>query len=167
MSSAEEVGESAAEAFLPGWINKLRPLAPVAGALATVATNPEKWVRNNLVDVIQEVVAEWFVGGILDAAQYVIGWILFVFERTISIILDTVPEPLLTPMEVTTSAVNSAIVGIFDGVRGVAESAGLAGPPAWAFAFLLTSLMLIAVLYAMLKLIPGSDAVEGALEGLR
>jgi hypothetical protein len=58
-----------------------------------------------------------------------------------------------------------AFVGVIDAIYaaaiGVAQTAGLAGPPAAAFAIVLLGTVIVAVSYGVLTVIPGSDAVEG------
>jgi len=142
---------------LPGWISDLRVLAPVAGTLATIAADPEEFIR--------EIVAEWIVGGFLNALQYVLGWIIYSYEEIRTIILDAIPI-LTTP----TRTVENAVVGVVDTIYGAAQSvaytAGLAGPPAAAFAIGLMVLLAGSLTLGVLYLIPGSDLVEGTLEGL-
>ena len=150
----------------PDWLSQLKPLAAVAGTLVTVASNPAQWARNNLVDVVREIVAVWIVGGFLDATQYVLGWFVFAYERTREILLDAIPI-LETPTDVAESAITGVIGAIYGLIKGIARSAGLAGPPAAAFTVGVMVLITGAVLYGGYRVIPGSDFVEGTLDGVR
>ncbi|EMA14494.1 hypothetical protein [Haloarcula marismortui] len=143
---------------IPGWIGDLRVLAPVAGALATIAADPEEFVR--------EIVAEWVVEQILDATQYVLGWSVFAYERTRNIILDAVPI-LTGPANMTESAVTGLFGMIYGAVQGVARTAGLAGPPAAALTISILVLLVGSLLIGGIYLIPGSDLVQGTLEGVK
>lgn len=145
-----------------GWITNLRPLAKgggsIAAGLATIGSDPEAWVYN--------LIAVWLVDKVIGAVQFVLGWFLFAVERTVSIILG-VSGPLSSPLEMFADAVVGAIETIYSAAYGVAASAGLAGPPAAAFAVAVVSAVLAALAYAVVKSIPGSDALEGGLEALR
>ena len=149
--------DSATETVLPDWIQSLRVLAPFASTLATIAADPETFIR--------EIVAKWFVGGFLDALQYGLGWIVFAYERTRTILLDAIPI-LSTPIRTMESAVIGLIETMYGAAQSVAYAAGLAGPPAAAFAVGLLVLVLGSLAMGILYLIPGSDFVEGSLEGL-
>ncbi|WP_132060246.1 hypothetical protein [Halorussus amylolyticus] len=140
------------------WLNDLQKLAPIAAGLATIGSDPEAWVRM--------LIAEWIVGGIIDAAQYVLGWIFFAIERTTSIIVDGL-GPLTTPFEVIGDAIVGAFGLIYEAAEGVANTAGLAGPPAAAFAFALVMTLLAAVVYAVIKAFPVTNGIESGLEVLR
>lgn len=143
----------------PGhWLHNLKPLAPIASGLATIGSNPKEWVYN--------LIATWLVGGILDAATFVLGWVVFAFERTASILLGAA-EPLTDPIELLADAIVGAIETLYSAVYGVAASAGLVGPPAAAFAVAVVLTVLAVVAYAVAKVIPGSDLVEGGLGALR
>jgi hypothetical protein len=148
----------AEEPTLPGWIGNLKQLAPVAGLLATIAADPEEFIR--------EIVAEWVVEQVLDATQYVLGWFVFAYERVRTIILDAVPI-LTGPANITESAVTGLFGMIYGVVQGIARTAGLAGPPAAAATISLLVLVVGSLLIGGLYLIPGSDLVQGTLEGLR
>jgi hypothetical protein len=143
---------------IPGWIGSLKQLAPVAGLLATIAADPE--------EVIREIVAERVVEQILDATQYVLGWFVFAYERTRNIILDAAPI-LTTPANLTESAVGGVFDLLYGAVQGIARTAGLAGPPAAAFTISVIVLLLGSLLIGGIYLIPGSDLVQGTLEGVR
>lgn len=151
---------------IPNGKENLEKLIGVAGTLVTVATNPEQWLRNNAVTFVKSVIGEWIVGGILDGVQYVLGWILFGFERTATIILGVV-EPLTSPFTIIGDAIVGGIESMYSVALGVSQTAGLAGPPAAAFAVALVSLFLAAIVYGVLRVIPGSDALEGGLEAIR
>jgi hypothetical protein len=142
--------------------DELEKLIPVASTLVMVATNPRKWLR----EYVFELIAEWVVGGVIDATQYVLGWVIFAYERTVSILFTALP-PLRAPF----SIVEDAVVGVIDSMFGlavdIAQTAGLAGPPATAFAIVLLGTLLAAVSWAILKAIPGSDLFEGAAEAFR
>lgn len=152
MSGANSSGDS-----VPSWIGSLKILVPFAGTLATIAADPEEYVR--------EIVAEWVVGGVIDATQYVLGWFIFAYERIRRIILDAIPI-LTTPTRIVESAVVGLVETIYGAARGVATTAGLAGPPATAAAAGLVVLTTGALLLGLARTIPGSDLVEGTLEGL-
>ncbi|WP_256288793.1 hypothetical protein [Halobellus inordinatus] len=143
---------------VPDFVYDLEKLAPVAGTLVTIASNPRQWLRNYVFDLI----AEWIVGGILDSTQYVLGWIIFAYERTRSILLTAIP-PLQTPFDVTEDAVIDLIRMIFDVAIGVAHTAGFAGPPATAFAIVLLGTVIVATIYAIVNATPAGGAIEGAL----
>jgi len=137
----------------------LLKLVPFAGTLAMVASNPEKWARQNLLEWVYDAIAKWVVGGIIDSTQYVLGWLAFAFGRTGSIIGDAA-GPLATPFEIVGDAVVGAITGVYDAAAGVAIAAGFAGPIAAAFGFAVTSALLAAIAYAIVSVIPGSDALS-------
>ncbi|WP_134671728.1 hypothetical protein [Halorussus marinus] len=143
---------------LPTWIFNLKPLVGAVSTLTMIASDPETWVR--------EIVAEWIVGGILDSVQYALGWAFFAIERTTTIVLDGL-GPLATPFEIIGNGAVGAINVVYSAAEGVANAAGLAGPPAAAIAVMAVMTVLAVVAYATLKVIPGSDAVEGGLESLR
>lgn len=144
------------------WVWDLKPLLGVVSTLTTIATNPKEWLRGHVFQLI----AEWIVGTILDGVQYILGWAFFAIERTTSIIVDGL-GPLTTPFEVVGNAVVSAIELVYSGAEGAANSAGLAGPPAAAFAFALVVTVLAVVVFAVMKVIPVGEAVEGSVEALR
>lgn len=151
-------GSGLRTAVLPDWVTDLRALVPIVGTLTTVATNPQEWLRG----FIYTLIAEWIVGGIIDAASYVLGWIIFAYERTTRILLDAVPV-FESPYLWAESAVVGLIETIFGAARGVATTAGLAGPPAMLFATLLLVTFVLATGYAVFALIPGSDAIEAGI----
>lgn len=161
MADGGGVGDELARATLPSWVYALKPLVGVASGLATIGSDPEKWV--------QEVVAEWFVGGALDALQYGIGWIIYSFDLWRTAILDAA-GPVASPYLIMESVLVGTIETIYGAVRGVVEIAGLAGPPAAAVSIALLSAFLAAVAYALvyiaLNWIPGSGTIEGLEENL-
>jgi hypothetical protein len=148
------------------WVTKLKPLTEATGGaittLVAVGSNPEQWLRAHVFKLI----AEWLVGQIIDAVQYVLGWVLFGIDRTVSIILDTA-GPLASPFVILGDGIVNAIETLYGAVYGVAASAGLAAPLASAFAVAVLSAVLAALVYGLLRAIPGSDAIEGGLEALR
>lgn len=135
----------------------LEKLIPIAGTLVTVASNPKEWLRQ----YVFELIAEWIVNAILDGTQFVLGWIIFAYERTSSILLTAIP-PLQAPFRIFENAAVGVIDTIYGAAIGVAQTAGLAGPPAAAFATVLIGTVLAAVGWGLFKVIPGSDFVEGA-----
>jgi hypothetical protein len=137
-------------------------LIPWVSTLVTVASNPEQWLRRYVFDLI----AEWVVGGILDATQYVLGWFIFAYERTRSILIGVIPQ-LRAPFTIIENAVVGLIETIFGVAIGVAQTAGLAGPPATAFATVLIGTVLAAISWGAFRVIPGSDFVEGAAEAFQ
>lgn len=145
-----------------GVYDSLKKLAPFVGTLITVASNPRDWLRTFVFDLI----AEWVVGGIIDAVTYFLGWIVFAFERTASIILD-VAGPLASPFEILGDAIVGAIETLYSVALGVAHSAGLAGPPAAAFAVALLSALLAVIVFAVWRAFPVTEAIGGGLEALR
>jgi hypothetical protein len=160
MSSSGSTGGGGSE--LPGWLSTLQVLVPLASAIAAAGTNPKAWLE----DFIFRKVAEWVVGGVINSTQYVLGWLIFAYERTVSILFTALP-PLRAPF----SIVEDAVVGVIDSMFGlavdIAQTAGLAGPPATAFAIVLLGTLIAAVSWAILKAIPGSDLFEGAAEAFR
>lgn len=144
---------------LPDWVQSLQVLAPVASTLATVATDPEEWLRGFVFDLI----AEWIVSAVLGVAEYAIGWVIFAFERFASIVLTAVPV-LESPFRIAGNTATGAIETLFAAVRGIATTAGLTGPPATAFAVVLSVSVVLAIGVAVWRLIPGSDAIEGGIE---
>lgn len=147
---------------LPKEIRALRVLLPLATAIGTAASNPQEWLRG----FVQTVVAEWIVGGIIDAAAWVFAKILWAYDYVTGIILDAIPW-LTAPIESLENLWIGVVEWIFGAAQGVAHSAGLAGPPAAAVAWGIVMILTIASFYAVVYLIPGSDFVEGALEGVR
>lgn len=139
-------------------ISSLRALVPFVGTLVTIATNPEQWLRQFVFGLI----AEWVVGGIIDTAEYILGWVFYTYDVVKDAILGIIP-PLTSPFRIVEGAVVGAIAGVYDAAQGVAITVGLAGPPAAAFAIAIVLTMLAVVLVGALRVIPGSDAVEGAL----
>jgi hypothetical protein len=149
----------AEEASVP---SELLQLAPVAGTLLTVASNPKEWLRG----FVFELIAEWVVGGILDFSQYTLGWVIFAYERSSSILLTAIP-PLQAPFRIFEDAVVGVIETMYGLAIGVAQTAGLAGPPAAAFATVLLGTLLAAATWGILSVIPGSDLIEGATGAFR
>jgi len=163
MSSADSTtSTSGGGDGLPGWLSTLQVLVPLASAIATAGTNPKAWLE----EFIFRKVAEWVVGGILDGTQYVLGWVIFAYERTVSILFTALP-PLRAPFRIVEDAVVGVIESMFGIATGIAQTAGLAGPPATAFAIVLLGTLLAAVSWAILKAIPGSDLFEGAAEAFQ
>ena len=147
---------------VPDWLTDLKPLVSVAGTLVTVATNPEQWLRSHVFSLI----AEWIVTKIISMVQYVLGWAFFAFDRTASIILD-VARPLTAPFRILEDALVGAIETVYGVAVGVAHMAGLAGPPAAAFAVALVSAVLAVVVFAVWRAFPVTEALGGGLEALR
>lgn len=143
---------------LPGWFGSLKQLAPVAGLLATIAADPEEFIR--------EIVAEWVVEQILDATQYVLGWFVFAYERTRNIILDAVPI-LTTPANLTESAVGGVFDLLYGAIQEIAGAAGLAGPPAAAVTISMMVILIGSVLMGVFYVIPVTEFAQGTLEGIR
>lgn len=148
-------------AGVPGWMEDLKTLGKLSSGaittLATIASDPETWVRT--------VISEWIVGGILDFVQYVLGWAIFAFERTASIL--NIGGILTGPIDLLGTIYVGTIERLYEMVYGVAASAGLAAPLAAAFAVTVVLTVLAVVVFAAAKVIPGSDLVEGGLEALR
>lgn len=132
--------------------------ASAMGTLVTVATNPEEWLRG--------ILNRWVVGGILDAAAFVLGWFLFAYDRMASIIADAA-GPLATPFQIIEDAVVGAIETLYGAAIGVAHSAGLAGPPAAALAVAVVMTVVAALAFGLIRVLPGSDFFEGSLEAVR
>lgn len=143
---------------IPDDFCQLYHLLPVIATLTTIASDPEGWVR--------EIIAEWVVGGIIDAVQYILGWVFFAVEKTTTIILDAL-GPLTTPFEIVGDAIVGGFGLIYGAAEGVANMAGLAGPPAAAFAFAVVMTLLAVGLYTVVRAIPGSGGIESGLEVLR
>jgi len=160
MPASGDAANEIRTAALPNeWVRTLQALAPITGTLVTVATNPKEWLDT----FVRTIVAEWFVGGIIDAGAYGLGWLIFAYERTTSILLDAVPV-LESPYLMAEDVAVGGIETIFGAARTIAEAAGLAGPPALLFATLLLVTVVLATGYAVWRLIPGSDAIEGGIE---
>lgn len=147
---------------LPDWLEDLKPLVSVASTLVAVASNPKEWLRTHVFELI----AEWVVRQILDAAQYVLGWVFFAADRTATIILG-VAEPLASPFGIVGDAVVGGIEDVYSVPLSLAHSAGLAGPPAAAFAVALVSAMLAVAVFAVWRAFPVTEAIGGGLERLR
>lgn len=147
---------------LPKEIRALRVLLPLATTIGTAASNPQEWLRG----FVQTVVAEWFVGGIIEAAAWIFAKILWAYDYVTRIILDAIPW-LEAPIESVENLYVGVVEWIFGAAQGVAHSAGLVGPPAAAFAWAIVVLLTVALLYGAVKVLPGSDFVEGGLEGIR
>lgn len=143
---------------------ELLRLVPFVGTLVAVASNPVGWASSNLADWVRELVANWVVGGVIDATQFVLGWVLFGAERIASIVLEA-SGPLRSPFTILGDASVSAITGLYAAVRGVAASAGLAGPVASTVAVVVLVSLVLAVGVAVLSVVPGSDAF-GAAKGV-
>ncbi|QLG62199.1 hypothetical protein [Halorarum salinum] len=139
-------------------VRTVQALAPVVSTLLTIASNPEQWVR--------VIIAEWVVGGILDAAAYVLGWAIYAFTTVRNVMLD-VAGPIATPYTIVESAAVGGIETLYAGIQGSLEALGIAAPIAAAFTVALLVTILAVTAFAILYLIPGSDAAEGALEALR
>ncbi|WP_311170645.1 hypothetical protein [Halobellus ordinarius] len=147
---------------LPDYVSTLEHLVPLATAIATAGSNPKAWLE----DFIFRKIGEWVVGGILNGTQFVLGWIIFAYERTTSILIGVIPQ-LQAPFTILENAVVGVIETIYGAAIGVAQTAGLAGPPATAFATVLIGTVLFATAWGILKVIPGSDFVEGAAGAFR
>lgn len=143
---------------IPGWIGNLKQLAPVAGMLATIAADPEEFIR--------EIVAEWMVEQILTTTQYMMGWMVFTYERVRKIILDAVPI-LTAPANLTESAVSYVFGLLYGAVQGIAGMAGLAGPPAAAVTISIIVVLVGSVLMGVFYVIPVTEFAKGTLEGVR
>jgi len=159
MSASGDPTGDLRRAALPGWLTHLRVLTPLATTIAAAGTNPQAWLES----FVRTLVAEWVVGGIIEAGAYGLGWLIFAYERTTSILLDAIPV-LESPYLMAEDAAVGGIETLFGAARSVAEAAGLAGPPAMLFATLLLVTVVLATGYAVWRLIPGSDAVEGGIE---
>ena len=144
------------------WVTKLYPLVGAVGTLTTVASNPEQWLRAHVFALI----AEWVVQKIIGTAQYALGWAFFAIDRTASIILG-VAGPLAAPFRIFGDAIVGAIETVYSVALGVAHLAGLAGPPAAAFAVALVSAVLATVVFAVWRAFPVTEAIGGGLEALR
>lgn len=142
----------------PEWYQAIKALGM---AIAAAGSNPQEWLEN----FIKTVILDWIVGGILDAAAFVLGWISFAFERTASIL--NIGGMLTDPLDLLGDAIVGAIEQLYGGVYSVAVSAGLAAPLAAAFAVTVVLTVLAVVVFAVAKVIPGSDFVEGGLGALR
>lgn len=154
---AETVGDSTGDGS--SGLSQLATLSAGAiGTLVTVATNPREWVYG--------LIAEWLVTQIIDVVQYVLGWVVFGFERTSSII-QGVAGPLASPFGILEDAIVGAIETMYGLALGVAHSVGFAGPPAAAFAVALNSAVLAAVVYALWRAFPATEALGGSLEAIR
>jgi len=132
---------------VPGWASGLT--AASAGGV-TILSNPKEW----LFSVLLTRVVSW----VLDGLEYVVGWGIYAYETTASILL-TAAGPLTTPAQIGEDVVTSVFSLVFGGLRGLASSMGLAAPIATAFAVLVLVAVVVAIAYATLSIIPGSDAV--------
>lgn len=140
-------------------LSKLAELsASSIATLVAIASDPEKWLST--------IINKWVVGGTIDAVAYVLGWIAFAAERTSSIILD-VAGPMASPFGMIEDGVVGLIEAIFGLVIGVANSAGLVGPPAAAFAVVVVSIALAVVVFAVWRVFPATEAIGGGLEAIR
>jgi hypothetical protein len=141
-----------------GQWSKLLQLTPFVGTLVTIASNPQRWLA--------KIINVWVVGGTLEAGAYVLGWLVFASDRTATIIGD-VAGPLASPFRIVEDGVVGAIETIYGAALGVAHAAGLAGPPAAAFAVALISAMLAAVVFAVWRAFPATEALGAGLEAIR
>ncbi|NHN59821.1 MULTISPECIES: hypothetical protein [Halorussus] len=152
---------------VPDWVGDLKTLTTagsggIVGTLVTIATDPRDWLRENVFALI----AEWIVNQILDGATYIIGWVVFAFDRIASIILDAL-GPVATPFEIIGDAVVGAVETVYGVALAAAHAAGFTGPPAAAFAVALVSAALAAVVFAVWKALPVTEALGGGMEALR
>lgn len=148
--------------YLPPWVRKLRWLAPIGAAIGTASMDPEQWFRN----FIQSVIVEWVVGGVLDVWSFVLGWIIFAYERTASILTDALPF-VGQPFRIVGDVIVGTYGLLFDSIQAVVESLGVAAPVAAALTTAILVLIHGAVLVALFRVIPGSDLVEALPEGFR
>lgn len=161
MSSSEGGSGDGGGGTLPDWIHDLRTLTTLTAGGVTVASDPERWVKT--------VIAEWFVGGFLDAVQYVLGWIAWTFAKVESIILGAIPH-IIAPYLILRRNLVGGIEALYGLAKGIAMSTGLAGPIASALAVAFVSAVLAfvayAIVYVALNWIPGGGIVEGVEENL-
>jgi hypothetical protein len=132
---------------IPGWATALTGAS--AGGV-TILSDPKEWLFNVLLTRV--------VSWVLDGLQYVVGWGIYAYERTASILL-TAAGPLTTPAQIGQDFATSVFSLVFGGLRSLASSMGLAAPIATAFAVLVLVAVVVAIAYASLSIIPGSDAV--------
>ena len=144
---------------LPGWIFSLRPLVPLVSTLTTIATNPQKWIRENLGNfVVREVfdLASWLIGIGLEGFSIVSGSITKAGD-TFLVALGPVGESFRTVPGL-----------IYDPIYEIALSGGLGAPIASAVAVVIAGSIAVGVVYVLvyagLSVIPGADGVRGGIE---
>jgi len=142
-----------------GWITELRPLVPIVGTLTTIASNPERWIRQNLAEfVVTEIfaVGSWLIGIFLE------GWALVAGSLT------DAGDSFLVALGPVGEAIRGLPGLIYDPIYQLALSGGLAAPIASAVAVVIAGSFAVALIYVLayglLSMIPGADGVRGGLE---
>ncbi|WP_049935344.1 hypothetical protein [Haloplanus natans] len=143
---------------IPDWILDLRPLVPLVNTLITIATNPQRWIRNNL--------GEFVVREVFDLAGYLIGLVLeavSIVTGQISLAVDSLLEGLGPVGE----ALRTVPGLIYDPVYEIAVSGGLGAPIASAIAAVIAGSIAVGVIYVLvyagISVIPGADGVRDGI----
>lgn len=143
-------------ASLPGWLFDLKKLAPIATTLVTVAKNPIQFLRGPVL----EIVIRHFI---LRPAAWVYGYVLQAVDIVQDAIL-TLPPILKMPILWITDPLIGVINTLYGSVRGVMMSLGLGAPLAGAVAVAIALVVILTIAYAIYKLVPGTDALEGVTQ---
>ncbi|QHS17785.1 hypothetical protein GWK26_11865 [haloarchaeon 3A1-DGR] len=136
-------------------ISEVLRLVPYVSGLITIASDPREWLLGILLP--------WIVERILEAARYVLGWMVFFYEETASILL-TATEPLTAPANIIEGFYVFVIETIFGGLRDMVLSMGLAAPIASAVALVIVLGVFVTIVYASISVIPGSDSIPAITE---
>jgi len=144
---------------IPSWILDLRPLVPLVNTLVMIATNPEKWIRENL--------AEFVIVEVFGVASWLIGIVLEGFALVSSSLTDA-GDSFLVALGPVGASIRGLPGLIYDPVYEIALSGGLAAPIASAVAVVIAGSFAVALIYvlvyALLSVIPGADGVRGGIE---
>jgi hypothetical protein len=144
---------------LPGWIFNLRPLVPIVSTLTTIATNPQRWIRQNL--------GEFVVTEVFDFAGWLIGIVLEGFGLVSGALTDA-GDSYLAALGPVGESIRGLPGLIYDPIYQLALSGGFAAPIASAIAVVIAGSVAVGVayvlVYAALSVIPGADGVRGGIE---
>jgi hypothetical protein len=146
---------------LPSWVFSLRPLAPVAGALASVASVLIAFGKDPIGFVVR-IVNFYIVGGVLAVGRYAIGVVVAPFE-IFGGALDFIQGALVGIFGGAGAGILSALVGIQQSVAGLIAGAGPLGPPIAVGAAAIGFYVLYRVGIAALELVPGGGALKSLL----
>ena len=145
--------------IIPSWVLDLRPLVPIVSTLTTIASNPQRWIRQNL--------GEFVVTEVFDLGSWLIGIVLEGFGL-VSGSITKAGDSFLVALGPVGESIRGIPGMIYDPIYQLALSGGLAAPIASAVAVVIAGSIAVAIAYviayAALSVIPGADGVRGGIE---
>lgn len=132
---------------------KLAALLAVSGTLITIATNPVQFLKGPVLTIVLETF-------VIKPVAFVYGYILTGVGIVEDAILD-LPPILTRPFVWAGDLVTGVIGSIYGSIEGMLRMLGLGAPIAGALAVAIGLVLLFTLIYAVWKLIPGTDTLEG------